>query len=215
MGNLTIKPASGGLLKLQDAGETDRVQITDNGTTVLYGADGNSAITIGTDNTAHSYLSLNFGSYHGDAGGAGSGSLTGNTIDDYEEGTWTPEFRGSGGNDTGASTTVFGATYTRIGNIVTLRCDIRWAAIGNWTTYARVYGMPFAQSGTTRSIGLCGAVKKIELDTSYTFFASIGDGLAYIELLKQASDQGSTVRVDVGQFDDALNNLAINVTYQV
>ena len=53
MGNLTIKPASGGLLKLQDAGSTDRIQITDGGSTVLYEDDGNAALTIDTDGRVH------------------------------------------------------------------------------------------------------------------------------------------------------------------
>ena len=46
----TVQPATGQSLTIKDE-------------------DGNTAITIGTDNTAAGYLSLNFGSYHGDSGG--------------------------------------------------------------------------------------------------------------------------------------------------
>ena len=177
MGNLTIKPASGGLLKLQDAGSTDRIQITDGGSTVLYeddgnaaltidtdgnvvttnikatsgqsltikDEDGNSAITIGTDNTAHTYLSLNFGSYHGDAGGAGSGSRTGNTLDDYEEGTWSPTMSDGANNPTGYSSRV--GFYTKIGRLV--YCSFRVSASGfdTWTTGTLfIVGLPFTSA---------------------------------------------------------------------
>src|SRR5210317_2061875 len=59
----TVQPASGQSLTIKDE-------------------DGNTAITIGTDNTAASYLSLNFGSHT-----SGTGTLTANTLSDYEEGT--------------------------------------------------------------------------------------------------------------------------------
>ena len=221
-----ILDAEGADITLKDGGTTFAIlkqvsgdlviQPTTSKQIILNEDGGNAALTIDTDGdvnlTQDIYLASGKGIYFD--GGTTSANYLGGS-DAYEEGNWTPEFRGSGGNDTGASTTVHGATYTRIGNVVTLRCDIRWAAIGSWSGYTRIYGMPYAQSGTTRSIGLCGAVKRIELDTSYAIFASIGDGLSYIELLKQASDQSSGVSVDVDQFNDALNLLAINVTYQV
>ena len=63
------------------------IQATSGQSLTIKDEDGNSAITVGTDNTAAGYLSLNFGSYHGDSGGAGSGTLSGNTLSDYEFGT--------------------------------------------------------------------------------------------------------------------------------
>ena len=48
MGDLIIKPASGGVLKLQDAGSTDRITVTDGGTTVLNEDGGSAALTINT-----------------------------------------------------------------------------------------------------------------------------------------------------------------------
>jgi len=96
----TVQPATGQSLTIKDE-------------------DGNTAITIGTDNTAAGYLSLNFGSYHGDSAGAGSGTLTGNTLDDYEEGTWTP---GLGGTWTVNPTSLSGQ-YIKIGKIVWLRAQ--------------------------------------------------------------------------------------------
>jgi len=91
----TVQPATGQSLTIKDE-------------------DGNTAITIATDNTAAGYLSLNFGSYHGDSGGAGSGTLTGNTLDDYEEGSYTTGLNDSSGNETTGTVTGY---YTKVGNL--------------------------------------------------------------------------------------------------
>ena len=115
----TVQPASGQSLTIKDE-------------------DGNTAITIGTDNTAAGYLSLNFGSYHGGSGGAGSGSLTANTLDDYEEGTWTPVL--SAGFTTTGTVTVSGG-YTKIGRTVT--CWFRIDASTISGSNARITGQPF------------------------------------------------------------------------
>ena len=99
------------------------IQATSGQSLTIKDEDGNAAITIGTDNTAASYLSLNFGSYHGDSGGVGSGSLSANTLNDYEIGAWQPAFTHSGtsGSVTAATmTAATQATYVKIGNIVTL-----------------------------------------------------------------------------------------------
>lgn len=95
------------------------IQATSGQSLTIKDEDGNAAITVGTDNTAAGYLSLNFGSYHGDSAGAGSGTLTGNTLDDYEEGTWTP---GLGGTWTVNPTSLSGQ-YIKIGKIVWLRAQ--------------------------------------------------------------------------------------------
>jgi len=97
------------------------IQATSGQSLTIKDEDGNAAITIGTDNTAASYLTLNFGSYHGDSGGAGSGSLSANILDDYEEGsvtitTATPETSGSITLNSGRNTLF----YTKIGRSVTL-----------------------------------------------------------------------------------------------
>jgi len=90
------------------------IQATSGQSLTIKDEDGNAAITLGTDNTAASYLSLNFGSYHGDSGGAGSGTLTGNTLNDYEQGTWETGLNDSSGNET--TGTVIGY-YTKVGNL--------------------------------------------------------------------------------------------------
>jgi hypothetical protein len=70
-----------------------------------------------------------------------------NTLDDYEEGSWTPTYVFSGGNGTAAFNTS-AATYTKIGNMVLVNLYFNFTkgtASGDFT----VTGLPFAAN--TRS----------------------------------------------------------------
>lgn len=69
-------------------------------------------------------------------------------LDDYEEGTWTPQFvDSSGNNNCAAASALNGAYYTKIGNLVT--CSFRWNASGGTAVDAYLRGMPFAPSATS------------------------------------------------------------------
>jgi hypothetical protein len=72
-----------------------------------------------------------------------SASTNANTLDDYEEGTWTPSLL-FGGNSVGMTYTTRTGTYTKIGNVVTLTVSIDINAIGSSTGSATITGLPFA-----------------------------------------------------------------------
>jgi len=65
-----------------------------------------------------------------------------NTLDDYEEGTWTPTIK-FGGASTGITYTTQTGTYTKIGNLVRITANIVLSNKGSSTTYAEIYGIPF------------------------------------------------------------------------
>ena len=69
-----------------------------------------------------------------------SASTDANTLDDYEEGTWTPSI---GGN---ATYTGQSGRYTKIGNFVSAICDMSINVIGTGST-STVSGLPFAAGG--------------------------------------------------------------------
>ena len=75
-----------------------------------------------------------------------------NTLDDYEEGTWTPQAQGVSSGGTTTYTTQDG-NYTKIGNLVF--CDLFLeitAATG--TGSFQLFGLPFGRkSSTTRTTG--------------------------------------------------------------
>jgi len=88
------------------------IQATSGQSLTIKNEDGNAAITIGTDSTADSYLSLNFGSYSGGS----STSVSGSTLSDYEHGTFTAALN-DGTTDVITST----GYYTKIGDFVYLK----------------------------------------------------------------------------------------------
>jgi hypothetical protein len=66
------------------------------------------------------------------------GTAAANTLDDYEEGTWTPGFEGatiSGNNGVGF--------YTKIGNVVYVTYYTGTISISNQSGAARITGLPF------------------------------------------------------------------------
>jgi hypothetical protein len=87
---------------------------------------------------------------------AQSASTNANTLDDYEEGTWTPAYGATFSSITyGAS---FGA-YTKIGNLVTVWGSINVTAVSGGSGALTITGLPFtvgANSDETGGpVGLC------------------------------------------------------------
>ena len=115
-------------------------------------------------------LHLSGGVVFGDAGG--SGTNTSNTLDSYEEGTWTPTVNG---DSTGVVTTgASGSMYTKVGDMVTLYGSFRVTT--NFTGNV-VGGFPFtvsvggaASSYISGGIVLCSASNGVSI--------SLGDTLS-------------------------------------
>lgn len=72
-----------------------------------------------------------------------SASTDANTLDDYEEGTWTPVILFGASNGYSAYSAQSG-TYTKIGNVVTVRSYIYGATKSAATGSATLSGLPFA-----------------------------------------------------------------------
>lgn len=79
---------------------------------------------------------------------AQSASTDANTLDDYEEGTWTPTITYETPGTLSVSYASQSGTYTKIGNIVTLSFGIRLSAFTKGTASGnlRIGGVPFAQN---------------------------------------------------------------------
>ena len=76
-----------------------------------------------------------------------SASSDANTLDDYEEGTWTPALT-FGGGSTGITYLGRGGYYTKVGRVVTLVGGITLTSKGSSTGTASITGLPFpAKSG--------------------------------------------------------------------
>lgn len=69
-------------------------------------------------------------------------SADGNTLDDYEEGTWTPDLQ-FGGAKVGIGYVRQDGEYTKKGREVTVTCYIGLSSKGTSVGVAEIYGLPF------------------------------------------------------------------------
>jgi hypothetical protein len=93
-----------------------------------------------------------------------SASSNANTLDDYEEGTWTPVLGGDV-SVSGQSYTARQGRYTKIGNICFVEFDAELSNKGTLSGTANISGLPFA-AASTGDISQGGG--------STTYFANLG-----------------------------------------
>lgn len=88
-------------------------------------------------------------------------SADANTLDDYEEGTWTPVISGNTIGGVAAAYTVRDASYIKIGKMVHIQCWVEWTGHSG-TGQVLITGWPF--SGAVLGASLTPAVA---IDYSY------------------------------------------------
>jgi hypothetical protein len=108
-----------------------------------------------------------------------SASSDANTLDDYEEGTWTPTLGGGDTDPSSASYLTQTGKYTKIGNMVTCWLRLGVSSFTGGSGAALVRGLPFTTaSGINNAVGAAynntdfpaGTVSaSIELASSATF----------------------------------------------
>jgi hypothetical protein len=77
------------------------------------------------------------------------GNGAANTLDDYEEGTWTPTLSASTTNPTPTAVNVNSADYTKIGNTVFIRAYISVTLSSVGAGGASIEGLPFTVKAGT------------------------------------------------------------------
>jgi len=128
------------------------------------GASRDAAVDLGNSGVRFKDLYLSGGVHLG-------GTAAANKLDDYEEGAWSPAAQSYEG-----TMTVNSATYTKIGNIVTARCDLSFDATVD-ASGVNIGGLPFNHTGANKGNG--GFCTK---DTSGTTEYVTGEGSASIIL---------------------------------
>jgi len=160
--NVTITPGAGSITIAATAGSTSpggsTTQVQYNNAGAFGGISGFT--TDGTRVTASTTIGV--GGATPSTSGSGvtfpatqSASTDANTLDDYEEGTWTPSL---GGTTTYASRNGY---YVKIGQLVFVSMNLQVTAIGTGSATV-ITGLPFTQSGggqtTSFSVGLYSTV---------------------------------------------------------
>jgi hypothetical protein len=126
-GNLGVN-SSGGLLLVDDI------------ITPTSGAD--ATHDIGRSSARYKDAYLSGGVYLGGTGSA-------NKLDDYEEGTWTPQLS----SDVSiTSYTILNGYYTKVGRLVTVSATVQAASLGSWSGASiGLYGLPFTVSNDSNN----------------------------------------------------------------
>jgi len=104
-------------------------------------------------------------------------SSNANTLDDYEEGTWTPTFTSTG------ATFTYGtryASYTKIGNLVTLMVYMNMSGVSGTTTNPiTLSGFPFTSIGGTFSSSGVFGVEQFTVRPTFFLEASMATANIY------------------------------------
>jgi len=115
--------------------------------------DGSLGITTNTG-TVISATTIGVGGATPSTSGAGitfpatqSASTDANTLDDYEEGTWTPVVFGTSVSGTGTYNSQIG-TYTKVGRAVTINGFV-WVTAHTGSGSMRISGLPFTATDPT------------------------------------------------------------------
>jgi hypothetical protein len=140
-----------------------------------------------------------------------SASSDANTLDDYEEGTFTPTIVGR----TTAGTATYNiqqARYTKIGNMVTAHVYIDWSS-GTGTGGLDIGGLPFTSGSTSIysfAIGGMAALNVAQVAGTYLVARVLSNATRIqIQSVTQASGE------DGGAPYDALGTLVVGGTYMI
>ena len=186
----------------KDAGGTARL---------LYDKSVNLLGNAGTNVEAYN-VTVNNGVVFGTTGG----SVSSKTLDDYEEGTWTPVIAGSGG---GAYTYSASATprYTRIGNLVTLSAaitNIELSGSGH-AGYVQIQGAPFNKNSSTFATGTIelsnGDMSSGQTYATVSFITASSTTVMYI---RQLGDNSNGADFPVGGINSGNTDFNFSITYQ-
>jgi hypothetical protein len=127
-----------------------------------------------------------------------SASTDANTLDDYEEGTWTP----ADGSGAGLSITTQAATYTKIGRLVTATVYASYPSTAN-SSQASISGLPFASS-----ISQVYTVNVLSTSANVTAFGRINAGESKITFYGIAASAGNVLNSSLSS-----NYVIISITY--
>jgi len=147
---------------------TGLVQSADTSGEIELQSNGTTALKVNTNEGIQILNCLGVGNATPSTSGAGitfpatqSASSDANTLDDYEEGTWTGELRGSTARATTPVTTT--GYYTKIGRQVTVTICFFAVNTTGATGDMQITGLPFATGGTANDMRFSGSVQSYGL----------------------------------------------------
>jgi plastocyanin len=141
-----------------------------------------------------------------------SASSDANTLDDYEEGTWTPVINGTGSSPT-VSYISRGNSYTKIGRLVYLTFDINISSISGGSGDFIISGVPFLSPGTNTSWGTgvirdCSALNLNAQTNTISFWVGDSTPFLYVQTMTGTGNCGTSIvslsSVSTGRFNGTI-----------
>lgn len=129
-------------------------------------------------------------------------SSNANTLDDYEEGQWTPEYAFSTSGS--ATATSKQGYYTKIGRLVVAQFYIYTDSVSSPVGNATITGLPFTSANTTNNLsgGCLLEVRRFATDMP-NLRIGVTQNSAVITIYKQATNASSQTPLDATDFNVA------------
>ena len=144
--------------------------------------------------------------------GSGTDATAANTLDDYEEGSFTPTVYGTGTAGSPTYTSQFGK-YTKIGNVVSCYIRITTSALGGIAGDVRLGNLPFTSEATSDvfSSAACGYAAGLAITSDTSLSGWVANGSTYIKVTSWDRTVGTSYLQGSEWTDDG--TLMISVVY--
>jgi len=170
-------------------------------------AESDNAVNLGESGVRFKDLYLSGGVYLGGTGSA-------NKLDDYEEGTWTPAIADAASAGNTSPTSATAATYTKVGNLVTVQMNIQNIDTTGMTGANDIYitGLPFTVKSISGSSYFTGSLMSATLTFTGNISVVAEDNFSYVNIAETTSG-GSVDLVTVGEISSGATDLWFSLTY--
>jgi len=137
----------------------------------------------GTSNAERVRINAEGIAFNGDSAAA-------NSLDDYEEGTWTPTIGGWNNTTVKTAASQNGGRYTKIGSLVTVSVNITWNGTETLSGGIIIRGLPFSSNSTAgyRAAGAIAGFTGVAGNNNYEYFTLGMDAAKDYLYLIQARD---------------------------
>jgi len=170
--------------------------------------DGNAVERMRIDSSGHAIIP------NGVTLGTATGTYSAaNTIDDYEEGTWTPSFQFSSAQPTAGATTGTGY-YTKVGNMVTIWGAVTNANVTGASGDVRIRDLPFTSKTASGLAGWVGSMSVSSMTFTGYVNCDVNQGSNYIRPLENISGSARDI-LNVGNCTHGATDVYFCVNYQV
>ena len=132
---------------------------------------------------------------------SGSGTMTSELLNDYEEGTWTPVVR-FGGASVGMTFNFQEGRYTKVGRVVHVQCYVGLTSKGSSTGNASIDGLPFVVGPATSAGYTAAGVRPQAISFADQFMIRSDAGFSQC-VIEECSSLGSVTNITDADFTNS------------